>query len=287
MRRCLNLVKKEEPSSPYYLGYEISKFPDGQQGLTLVEGWLDPDHEYEIISRLNSFSDLELILCATAALKSAGAKDILLTVPYFLGARSDRKFGGGGYHYLKEVICPIINAQGYSSVAVLDPHSDVLEACLDRLAPNSNLSFVRNALKDLDYHASPSSFVFVAPDAGAYKKVDRIVREFQHPGSMITAHKHRDLKTGQITKTEVTIPKRAGDKFLIIDDICDGGRTFIGIADAIKEKRPDAEVYLLVTHGIFSAGYSQLMNRFARIYTTNSYQDFSSEFGFINAMKVI
>jgi ribose-phosphate pyrophosphokinase len=286
MRRIINLVKPVPTGTTYILGYKISRFPDGQQGITLDEGWLNPDHEFEIISRLNNFLDLELILCTTAALKSAGVKDIFLTVPYFMGARSDRKFGAGGYHYLKEVIGPIINLQGYRSVAVLDPHSDVLEACIDRLSPNSNLAFVKWALADLGYKEDPTSFVFVAPDAGAYKKVDSLVRELQHRGHMITAHKHRDLDTGQITDTTVTIPKGAGNKFLVIDDICDGGRTFVGIADAIKETRPDAEIYLIVTHGIFSAGYSQLATRFNLIYTTNSYRDFDGD-GIVKPLSVI
>jgi len=285
MRRIINLVKPV-PTGTYILGHKISRFPDGQQGITLDDGWLNPDYDFEIISRLNNFRDLELILCATAALKSAGAKDIFLTVPYFMGARSDRKFGAGGYHYLKEVIGPIINLQGYRSVAVLDPHSDVLEACIDRLNPVSNTDFVMWALSDLGCTVNPTGFNFVAPDAGAYKKVDRVARDIGYPFTIVTASKHRDLVTGQITGTRVDLSEAVGDKFIIIDDICDGGRTFIGIADAIREKNANAEVYLLVTHGIFSAGYDQLIGRFAKIYTTNSYKDFSEDSQIIKSLDI-
>jgi ribose-phosphate pyrophosphokinase len=270
------------------LKYSVSKFPDGQQGITLDGGcqWLNPDDEYEVISRLNSFSDLELILCATAALKSACATKISLNCPYFIGARSDRKFGPGGYHYLKDVIAPIINAQGFTSVTVLDPHSDVLEACIDRLKPVSNTDFVKWALADLGCSANPSGFNLVAPDAGAYKKVDRVARDIGYPFNIVTANKHRDLKTGQITGTKVDLSDAIGDNFIIIDDICDGGRTFIGIADAIREKNPKAKVYLLVTHGIFSAGFAQLVDRFAKIYTTNSYRDFSEDSQIIKSLDI-
>jgi len=268
------------------LKYTVSKFPDGQQGITLDDGGLSPENEYEVISRLNSFSDLELILCAKAALKAAGATKIHLKCPYFLGARSDRKFGSGSYHYLKDVIGPIINAQGFISVTVLDPHSDVLEACIDRLNPVSNTDFVKWALSDLGCMTNPSGFNLVAPDAGAYKKVDRVARDIGYPFTILTASKHRDLTTGQITGTRVDLSEAAGDKFIIIDDICDGGRTFIGIADAIREKNPSAEVYLLVTHGIFSAGYSQLIDRFAKIYTTSSYRDFSEDSQIIESLDI-
>jgi ribose-phosphate pyrophosphokinase len=283
MTRRLNLVR---PDGDFDIQYKVSRFPDGQQGITIQEVY-DPKEPHEIISRLNNFGDLELILCATAALKAEGVREIMLTVPYFLGARSDRKFGQGSYHYLKDVICPIINAQGYRSVAVLDPHSDVLEACIDRLVPNSNLAFVKWALEDLGYAKKPLDFTLVSPDAGAYKKVDSIARELKHPTEIVTAHKRRDLQTGQILNTTVEGIDEAQQKFVIIDDICDGGRTFLGIAEAIKSKVADAEIYLLVTHGIFSAGYSQLMNKFDGIYTTNSYADISEEFTFVKSLKII
>ena len=283
MTRRLNLVR---PDGDFDIQYKVSRFPDGQQGITIQEVY-DPKEPHEIISRLNNFGDLELILCATAALKAEGVREIMLTVPYFLGARSDRKFGQGSYHYLKDVICPIINAQGYRSVAVLDPHSDVLEACIDRLVPNSNLAFVKWALEDLGYAKKPLDFTLVAPDAGAYKKVDSIARELKHPTEIVTAHKRRDLQTGQILNTTVEGIDEAQQKFVIIDDICDGGRTFLGIAEAIKSKVANAKIYLLVTHGIFSAGYSQLMNHFDGIYTTNSYADISEEFTFVKSLKII
>lgn len=68
--------------------------------------------------------------------------------------------------------------------------------------------------------------------------------------------------------------------FFILDDICDGGRTFIEIAKAIKMKQslssavhPEnhGKIYLVVTHGIFSAGLKPLNEYFDGIYTTNSY----------------
>ena len=121
--------------------YKVSNFPDGQQAITLdLENTVFESSEQAVTikSRLNSFLDLELIICANQALTELGIKhhslklkEIALYVPYFLGARSDRKFLSGQSNYLKTVICPIINSQNFSRVTVLDPHSDVLEACLN------------------------------------------------------------------------------------------------------------------------------------------------------------
>jgi ribose-phosphate pyrophosphokinase len=62
-------------------------------------------------------------------------------------------------------------------------------------------------------------------------------------------------------------------EIVIIDDICDGGRTFIEIAKILKEEKKDIKISLIVTHGIFSAGLKELYEYFDMIVTTNSVID--------------
>jgi len=284
MLKNINLVNPGDS----VLGYTHSKFPDGQQGITLNLPIRTHHSEdtYEIISRLNNFMDVEKIICARAALTNIGAKVISLKVPYFLGARSDRKFGPGSYHYLKEVIAPIINDQGFEKVFVRDAHSDVLEGCIDNFEAIDNDMFIDWALKDIGYFENPLEFIPISPDAGAYKKVDNTALRVKHLGSLLTAHKHRDIDSGQITRTSIPeLSTIKGGTYIIIDDIIDGGRTFIEIANIILEHDPDAIIYLIVTHGIFSAGYAQLAKRFKCVYTTNSYQEFNKEGGFIKSFN--
>jgi phosphoribosylpyrophosphate synthetase len=104
-----------------------------------------------ITARLNSFKDVELLICAVQALRNIRPNcQISLYTPYFLGSRSDRKFQEGGVNYLKQVICPIINSLNFYSVVVLDPHSDVLEACLNNYEKADNHILVKWALTDID-----------------------------------------------------------------------------------------------------------------------------------------
>jgi ribose-phosphate pyrophosphokinase len=297
MAETLNLVNPKDSLS---FKYEISRFPDGQQSLRLIEDGYntfkslrDSDSAHGIIieSRLNTFSDLEIIICATQALKEVGVKNISLYIPYCIGARSDRKFMEGGINYVKHVIAPIINSQGYSKVTILDPHSDVLEACINSFEKQDNINLVTFALKDYflskgfkTWSASNFDGVrLVSPDAGALKKVFHVAEKIGYKGEVIIASKHRDVETGKIDYTNVPMSVNDADKdVFIIDDICDGGRTFIEIAKAVNGVRnlssavhPDhhGKNYLIVTHGIFSAGYVQLGEYFEAIYTTNSVKD--------------
>ena len=295
MAETLNLVN---PNDSLSFKYEISRFPDGQQSLRLIEDGYNTLHSIKnnpngiiIKSRLNTFSDLEIIICATQALKEAGVKNISLYIPYCIGARSDRKFMEGGINYVKNVIAPIINSQGYGKVTILDPHSDVLEACINNFEKRDNIDLVLFALKD--YFLSKGFEIWdsmnfdgvrlVSPDAGALKKVFHAAEKIGYKGEVIIASKHRNLETGKIDYTNVPMSVYDADKdIFIIDDICDGGRTFIEIAKAVNEARslssavhPDnhGKNYLIVTHGIFSAGFDFLAQYFDGIYATNSVKD--------------
>jgi len=257
------------------ISFKVSKFPDGQQSITIAP--IRTNVTIQIRSKLNSFKDLELIICANKALRNEECSDkISLYVPYFLGARSDRKFETGGTNYLKDVICPLINGQNFDRVTVIDPHSDVTEALLNNFYKKDNVDLVNWALRDIN----STNYLLVSPDAGALKKVFNVAEKINYKKDIIIASKHRDV-SGKITHTEVPFSVNdAGKDMIIIDDICDGGRTFIEIAKTIKNKQMlssatpiHGKIYLIVTHGIFSAGYDELANYFDTIYCTNSIQD--------------
>ena len=287
MRFTLNLTD----DSNTHIKYQVSKFPDGQQSITITDiseytKNIKSNPIIQISSRMNSFKDVELIICANQTLREMGIENIELYVPYFIGGRSDRKFFNGSTNYLKNVICPIINSQGFKKVHVVDPHSDVLEACLTNFVKINNFHLVDDALSYLIGDGEEDKVVLVSPDAGAYKKVYDVAKEFDIE-KIITANKVRDMKTGNIIRTEIpTLDQHNDLMYVIVDDICDGGRTFVELAKVIKDSRPTAKVHLVVTHGIFSAGFGELNKYFEGIYTTNSIAN-SFEGGDIVKIKTI
>lgn len=270
--KILNLVYPDKSD----IKFEISKFPDGQQQVKILDDSA-PFFKWgyvEIKARLNDFKDLELVICATQSLRNLGIKEIHLYTPYFLGSRSDRQFEEGSNNYLKQVICPIINSLGFESVTVLDPHSDVLEACLNGFKRVSNRSLVDYAMASLNLKTN--EFVLVSPDAGASKKIYKIAEQIGYKGNIITCSKDRDIN-GKLTKTIVPLNNLGNKNLIIIDDICDGGATFINISGIIREHyigNSCPKIHFIVTHGIFSKGYDKLTKYFDSIYTTNSYQDY-------------
>lgn len=292
--KTLNLVYPEQSD----IKYKIQNFPDGQQDIVIdtpfISGiklltvnsivndypiWKLP---ITIKSRFNSFKDLELIICATKALRRLGVKEIHLYIPYLLGARSDRQFVAGGNSYLVDVIAPIINNLEFESVTVMDVHSDVTAACIKNLKVINSIDLVGWSLDEI--YKMPiegirnymNNFILISPDAGSLKKIYKIAEQISYKGDIITCSKHRDTD-GNLNKILVPLDyNHAGKDFVIIDDICDGGRTFINIAKAIKNNLNTfniGKIYLIVTHGIFSAGFDELAKYFDGIYCTNSYRN--------------
>lgn len=297
--KILNLAYPEKSDIRFHDGLgnigKTALFPDGQQQVVInpkcLTGYIDTDSETEywkeekvekvqIKSRLNNFQDLELIVCATKSLRNLGVKEIHLYTPYFLGSRSDRQFEEGSNNYLKDVICPIINSLNFESVTVLDPHSDVLEACLNNFIKLDNRKLI--ALAFCSIYKSQSvdlnNAILVSPDAGASKKIYKLADHYTYKGEIITCSKDRDVN-GKLTKTIVPhaiIVDNPDKDLIIIDDICDGGTTFINIAKFIKENYGsifNSKIYLIITHGIFSKGFEELSKYFDGIYCTNSYKD--------------
>jgi ribose-phosphate pyrophosphokinase len=81
--------------------------------------------------------------------------------------------------------------------------------------------------------------------------------------------KERDLRTGALTNFKTTSDNLEGKTCFIVDDICDGGGTFVGTAKMLKEKGA-AKVVLIVSHGIFSKGST--IAEVDEIYTTDSFR---------------
>lgn len=271
--KVINLVNS--PSSD--IKYEISTFPDGQHQVTInhFERSLLIE-ECEIYSRLNSWVDLEIITCAIASLRELGVERINLFIPYVLGARSDRKFSIGSSNYLKSVICPIINTLNLNRVTVLDPHSDCLEMGINNYRKISNSNIVKTAIQRIfSTEVINNGMYFIcSPDAGALKKIYNLSEEIGYTGGIIKGDKHRDT-SGSIVSTGISYPKRFFTEdlvkdIIIVDDICDGGRTFIELAKALRQAGHTGKFHLVVSHGIFSKGFEELKTSFESIFTTNS-----------------
>ncbi len=274
-------------------GAEIKQwtFPGGERGLSIVSG--DSERLNSIRLDYRSSDDLIDLALAVDAIRGMAAtyldKKISLHIPYFPYARQDRR-ANRGESLSVAVVAKFINSLGFYRVLIEDPHSDVLVALLDNVEVMEQDECFRNTLwvayppkTKVTVHTGGvvvnpymrayetiegQDVVLLAPDAGAAKKIYKTAEKLKAP--VITAIKHRDTVTGQISGTAIYDQESLRNKDVwVLDDICDGGRTFVELAKAIAV--PVKSLNLYVTHGIFSKGKEELAKYYTCILAKNDW----------------
>ena len=185
---------------------------------------------------------------------------IRLTLKYVPYARQDRPCGEREALSIK-VFADLLNNLHFDTVVIYDPHSDVTPALINHCVVYDQWQIVTSSL--FWRAIREGKLLVVAPDVGASKKVDQLGVPF------IQGFKHRDTETGKLSGFSYPGDVEGKD-LIIIDDICDGGGTFLGLADKLLKGGAE-NIDLYVTHGIFSAGLTALTAVFRNIWTTDSY----------------
>lgn len=247
------------------------KFPAGETQVRVVSNSI----EETIFKKIRTADDVMEILLTVDALRRQGVHSIKLVMPYVPYSRQDRVMVYGESLGIK-VFADLINSCKFYEVEIWDPHSDVTTALIDnvKVIGQSEL-MARTLYPEHDTHIGPKLYKMslVCPDAGARKKILECQKSIK-AREIIYADKVRDASTGQITGTTINwgnFDFRDGSELLIVDDICEGGRTFIEIAKAMETSMTgiNYKLHLHVTHGFFSKGLDELSEYFDGVTCAN------------------
>lgn len=251
------------------LPLQFLRFPGGEWHVRLTA----PDEaavctQFEISALIQNADHVMQLLMLTDALRRVAPDARLhLHMPYVPYARQDRVANPGEALSIR-VFCDLINAQHYDRVIIQDPHSDVTPALLNRVVIASPLAALQKVL------AQTGPVALLAPDAGAHKRVAVLAKALGC--SMLCAEKTRDTVSGQLAATRIQ-GELPDIPLLVVDDICDGGGTFLALADAVRAVQQHQQIsqplYLYVTHGIFSKGADALLQQYQRIFTRHRWTD--------------
>lgn len=250
------------------------KFPAGECGVRLT---MDHIHQtptnrkghYNVLWEFESPSEYFVLAQTIDALKSATRGihrvRIDLLIPYFPFGRQDRAVNFGESNALR-VFCQALNNLDIDTITTWDPHSLAIEQHFD------SDKFVYIPQDELFEKYAPEVMktgvdVVVAPDAGASKKAAAVAKLLG--AKLVQCSKERDKLTGEVLylKFDDSLAVSTASKVLVVDDICDGGATFIAVSKAFTtvKMKPDACIYLYTTHGIYSKGIGVLTPHYAEI----------------------
>jgi ribose-phosphate pyrophosphokinase len=167
----------------------------------------------------------------------------------------------GAYEYAS-----FINGMAIDKIITFDPHSRMLPEMIKNLTVIDSTRLVRQHVVGHADQGLPQRYQgIIAPDKGAVERAGKVADACHIP--LYKAEKVRDKDTGKLSGfTCESLPDTG--RFLVVDDICDGGGTFMGLAQAAGVGRD--RLGLFVSHGVFSGNASHLWNHFSEIWTTDS-----------------
>lgn len=240
--------------------FEVITYPDKQHNVELDMGYFNNVKSPIVIKcNIRFFHELEILLALVAALRKHDFHVEKIHFIYLFGMRSDRSFGVGMPNYFRDVVAPIINGLKVDSIEILAPHSQLALSALGREI-------------DTDIGCEPDSAVInIGADESFYLMnpfhCDMHFSKYRDNDGSIRVHLSREFKAA-LDDYPLYKP------ILILDDLCDGGATFIKIAEYLEKFYPARLRHLYVCHGLFTKGIENVSTHYDKIITTNSYREF-------------
>lgn len=258
-------------------------YPGGEVHVELPEiGNLDMEGRFVVTAKLRCADGIQALCQIKSIIDQSTPSSVRLMLGYTPYSRQDR-IAVPGDALAAKVFATQLNNLNFDAVMTVDNHSDVITALLDRA-----INLTKDDMADqpeMDFFQKYD--VFVAPDLGAAKEVEALAKRFGKV--FVQGLKSRDPKTGIISNFSHQAPESSldGKRVLIIDDLCDGGGTFIGLAENLDKWHKMESMSLFVTHGIFSRGTETLAKIFTMVYTTNTLIDYEDSDSLQDNVKIL
>lgn len=257
--QVLNLANPEKSD----IKFTISRFPDGEVQITLEE--FTRKDSIKVLCRITNAEELFLVKQVFDILdRNEMVYDVF--IGYLMGMRMDRVMDFNRPFTLK-IVADILKNSKVREIEILEPHSNRTYREFGTYEKS-----MPEVMERLD------GYQIIIPDAGARERYEDVFF-FDYPSDTVFCSKVRDTKTGEILSIQVDNPEVISDgPMIILDDLCDGGGTFLGIADTIRKIKPDAKLNINIVHAVNGTGLQRLSATFDHVYITNSYKDWKKFF---------
>ena len=185
------------------------------------------------------------LLVAIDACKRASAKEISVVTPYFGYARQDRK-ARARQPITAKLVADLLQAAGADRVITVDLHATQIQGFfnipIDDLTAVPMFGHYFNSLG-----LNPDDVVVVSPDHGGTTRARRLADTIHAPLAIIDKRRPKP----NVAEAMNVIGEVEGKIAIVVDDICDTAGSLVAGCN-ILEKHGAKEIYVAVSHGIFS-----------------------------------
>lgn len=227
------------------------QFSDGASTCKIIDLPENPTHVSISVNTRTPISDIreevDLVLSALHENYHNAEAQVSLMLPYLPYARADRVFETGNAHPLSMFLA-WLETCNFDKIYMEDVHNpEFIADCY----PDLPIEIIEQQQLASSFAKREKPDYLLAPDKGAFKKAQALSKLLDVP--LITATKVRDLSTGKILSIDLDYSPTENSRIFIVDDILDGGGTFIPLAKTLKEEY-NCHVALYVTHLIAAKG---------------------------------
>ena len=230
--------------------FDVMHYPAGESHVQMKRD-TPLNSSLVIEANIRNFEDIGNLLTAEAILRRQGVLAEWF-IPYMPFARHDRK------NHKNDGLEIQIAAQMLGEVQpiIVDPHSDVTAGMFRHIPQSAVVRFLK------EKGIIQNHYTFVIPDQGATKKAHTWLGEWNY----VQGYKLRNPATGKLSGFSVASQGSGhltDETLIIIDDICDGGGTFLGLVEKLRQEHPKS-ITLFTTHGLYTKG-TGILSEFDRI----------------------
>ncbi|MEM2136375.1 MAG: ribose-phosphate diphosphokinase [Candidatus Methanomethylicia archaeon] len=224
----INLEWKIFPDGESYF-----RFPSKIDDVVILVHSLSPPQDKRIVE----------LFFLIKGLRSYGANDIILVLPYLAYMRQDKKFLDGEIISI-EVLGELLSFYGVNKYVFVDVHSsEVLKFFKGEIIEVSAFPLFRDILLTYDL-VNP---LILAPDVKAFKYAEVVARNIGAECDYIV--KRRDRSTGEIESYAKDLNVNGRD-VVLVDDIITTGGTIVNAAKLLKGYGVN-RIFACCSHGVF------------------------------------
>lgn len=251
--------------------WEVNRFPDGQNQFKILSK--NKEKIDYILASIPNPESLDLFLQAIHTI-APNNLSLGVRINYLYGARSDKNIAGdysvcNVAKYMIEQL-DYIAVQYDLNIEILAPHCQWDRGYNTRIIPVEEFNKNEVHFKELNTDVFAQYDLVVYPDESAQRRFKSLNVK------SIVCEKHRDQETGNIVSHVIPELEEDVKKIILCDDLADGGRSFLAIADTLKE---NVKADLFIFHGVFSNNaLPRLLQKFNRVFVTNSLEAVQTQY---------
>ena len=191
-----------------------------------------------------------MLLHAVEAAALSDAESVTVVVPYYPGARQDKRKDGGREGISAGLFARMLQDAGASRVIAVEIHNEAIGGMFDPSRCRLENLYLTQRLADWLQREGLAGDTVVAPDVGGLERARRFASVLE--SDLVALSKERDYSTPNKVHRATLIGGVQGKDVLLIDDMIDTAGSVVAAVDELKAHGA-GNVTVACAHPVFSA----------------------------------